>query len=38
MRDHIGQFGIMGAVSVKYRVGAEGPVYNAEGQATEAFD
>ncbi|MEL6878323.1 MAG: antibiotic biosynthesis monooxygenase [Pseudomonadota bacterium] len=38
MRDHIGQFGMTGAESKKYRVDAEGPVYNAEGQATEAFD
>ncbi|MEM7666970.1 MAG: antibiotic biosynthesis monooxygenase [Pseudomonadota bacterium] len=38
MRDHIGQFGLTGAASKKYRVDAEGPVYNAEGQATEAFD
>jgi quinol monooxygenase YgiN len=38
MRDHIGQFGITAAVSKKYRVDAEGPVYNAEGVATEAFD
>ena len=38
MRDHIGKFGITAAVSAKYRVDAEGPVYNAEGQATEAFD
>ncbi|MHA7820488.1 MAG: putative quinol monooxygenase [Erythrobacter sp.] len=38
MRDHIGTFGLTGAASKKYRVDAEGPVYNAEGQATEAFD
>jgi len=38
MRDHIGQFGMTGAASKKYRIDAEGPVYNAEGQATEAFD
>jgi hypothetical protein len=38
MRDHIGQFGITAAQSKKYRVDAEGPVYNAEGVATEAFD
>ncbi|MBD2843320.1 putative quinol monooxygenase [Erythrobacter rubeus] len=38
MRDHIGTFGLIGAASKKYRVNAEGPVYNAEGQATEAFD
>ncbi len=38
MRDHIGQFGITSAESRKYRVDAEGPVYNAQGIATEAFD
>ena len=38
MRDHIGQFGITGAVSAKYRVDAEGPVYNGQGVASEAFD
>ncbi len=38
MRDHIGTFGLTGAVSKKYRVDAEGPVYNAEGVATEAFE
>ncbi len=38
MRDHIGQFGMTGAASKKYRIDAEGPVYNAQGQATEAFD
>lgn len=38
MRDHIGTFGLTNAVSRKYRVDAEGPVYNAEGVATEAFD
>lgn len=38
MRDHIGRFGLTAAASKKYRVDAEGPVYNAEGQATEAFD
>lgn len=38
MRDHIGAFGLTGAASKKYRVDAEGPVYNAEGIATEAFD
>jgi quinol monooxygenase YgiN len=38
MRDHIGQFGITNAVSRKYRVDAEGPVYNAQGVATERFD
>jgi quinol monooxygenase YgiN len=38
MRDHIGRFGLTGAASRKYRVDAEGPVYNAAGVATEAFD
>ena len=38
MRDHIGTFGLTAAASKKYRVDAEGPVYNAEGVATEAFD
>ena len=38
MRDHIGSFGMTGAASKKYRVDAEGPVYNAEGVATEAFE
>ncbi|MEM6610642.1 MAG: putative quinol monooxygenase [Pseudomonadota bacterium] len=38
MRDHIGAFGLTGAVSRKYRVDAEAPVYNAEGVASEAFD
>lgn len=38
MRDHIGKFGLTGAASKKYRVDAEGPVYNAQGQATEAFE
>ena len=37
MRDHIGTFGLTGATSKKYRVDAEGPVYNEQGQATEAF-
>ncbi|WP_324261752.1 putative quinol monooxygenase [Altererythrobacter sp. H2] len=37
MRDHIGQFGLTGAVSRKYRVDAEGPVYNDQGVATEDF-
>lgn len=37
MRDHIGRFGLTGATSKKYRVDAEGPVYNEQGQATEAF-
>ena len=38
MRDHIGTFGLTGAASKKYRVDAEGPVYNAEGVATETFE
>ena len=38
MRDHIGQFGLTGAESKKYRVDREGPVYGADGQATEAFE
>ncbi len=38
MLGHLGGFGIENAVSKKYRVDAEGPVYNAEGKATEAFD
>jgi len=38
MLNHVGQFGLTGATSKKYRVDAEGPVYNAEGVATEAFD
>jgi quinol monooxygenase YgiN len=37
MRDHIGANGLIRAASKKYRVDAEGPVYNAEGQATPAF-
>lgn len=38
MRDHIGGSGLVGAKSRKYRVDAEAPVYNASGEATEAFD
>ncbi|WP_095012649.1 putative quinol monooxygenase [Tsuneonella mangrovi] len=38
MRDHIGNFGITGAVSAKYRVSAEAPVYGPDGQATPSFD
>ena len=38
MRDHIGQFGLTAAASKKYRVDAEGQVYNAEGEATERFE
>lgn len=37
MRDHIGTFGLTAAASKKYRVDAEGPVYNEQGVATEAF-
>lgn len=38
MRDHIGKFGLTNAVSAKYRVDAEGPVYNDQGMPTPAFD
>jgi len=38
MRDHIGRFGLTHAVSRKYRVEAEGPVYDAQGIASERFD
>lgn len=38
MRDHMAQFDMRGAVSAKYLVSHEGPVYNAEGLATEAFE
>lgn len=38
MRDHIGTFGLTAAASKKYRVDAEGPVYNEAGEATEAFE
>ncbi|QLC25392.1 antibiotic biosynthesis monooxygenase [Parasphingopyxis algicola] len=38
MLDHMGSFGIVNAVSRKYRVDKEGPVYNAEGVATADFD
>lgn len=37
MRDHIGTCGLIKAASKKYRVDAEGPVYNAEGLPTPAF-
>lgn len=37
MLGHVGQFGIAGAVSRKYRVDAEGPVYGADGKPTEKF-
>ena len=38
MRDHLAKFDMRGAESAKYLVSHEGPVYNAEGLATEAFD
>ena len=38
MLGHIGQSGLLGAVSRKYRVDAESTVYNAEGKPTPAFD
>jgi quinol monooxygenase YgiN len=38
MLAHIGKFGLTNAVSAKYRVDAESPVYNAEGVPTPAFD
>jgi quinol monooxygenase YgiN len=38
MLGHIGQFGIGNAVSRKYRVDAEGPVYGAAGKPTEQFE
>lgn len=34
---HLGQCGLLGAVSAKYRVDAEGPVYGADGKPTEKF-
>ena len=37
MLGHLGSFGIENAVSRKYRVDAEGPVYNEEGVPTEKF-
>lgn len=37
MRDHIGQFGITNAVSAKYLVAAEAPVYGPDGNATHKF-
>ena len=37
MLGHIGQFGLTNAVSRKYRVDAEGPVYGADGKPTEKF-
>jgi quinol monooxygenase YgiN len=38
MLEHMGGFGIVNAVSRKYRVDKEGPVYNAEGVATADFE
>lgn len=38
MLAHIGSFGLVNSVSAKYRVDAEGPVYNAQGVPTAAFD
>lgn len=38
MRDLLGNVGISNAISHKYRVDAEGPVYGADGEATEKFD
>ena len=37
MLGHVGQFGLTNAVSRKYRVDAEGPVYGADGKPTEKF-
>lgn len=37
MRDHLGSSGLTNATSKKYRVDAEGSVYNAEGVPTPAF-
>ena len=37
MLGHIGQYGLTSAVSRKYRVDAEGPVYGADGKPTEKF-
>lgn len=38
MLAHIGASGLKGSTSRKYRVDAEGPVYNADGKPTPAFD
>ena len=38
MRNHLGSSGLIKANSKKYRIDAEGPVYNAAGVATPAFD
>lgn len=37
MRDHIADFGLIDSISAKYRVDAEGPVYNADGMPTPSF-
>ena len=37
MRDHIGASGLKNAVSAKYRVDAEAPVYDETGTATTGF-
>lgn len=38
MLQHIGASGLKAATSRKYRVDAEGPVYNADGKPTPAFE
>lgn len=38
MLAHIGKSGLSNAVSRKYRVDAEGPVYGSEGKPTPKFD
>lgn len=38
MRDHLRGSGLISAASKKFRVDAEGPVYDAEGMATPKFD
>lgn len=37
MLAHMGGYGIVNAVSAKYRVDAEAPVYGADGKPTEKF-
>ena len=37
MRHHLGASGLVSAASKKYRIDAEGPVYNADGLPTPAF-
>jgi quinol monooxygenase YgiN len=37
MRDHLGNSGLTSAASKKYRVDAEGPVYNEQGLPTPSF-